>query len=166
MQIGMIVMYNGQLCKIKEACERSFFPGQPAKLYYTLSPVDRENDAMYVPADQAAEKCRPVLSKAEIQLMHREIGMDGKILPWIEDRQTRAKEYGQILKDGDPAQILLLIRCLLEKKTELAASKKKLTATDEKLLSTAEKMIDDEFAYVLDMNREDLVDFFEDNTEQ
>ncbi|MBQ8382329.1 MAG: hypothetical protein IJX47_03890 [Clostridia bacterium] len=164
MQIGMIVMYNGQLCKIKEACERSFFPGQPAKLYYTLSPVDREEDALYVPADQAAEKCRPVLSRAEIELMRREA--DGKTLPWIEDRQVRLKEYGQILKDGDPAQILLLIRCLLEKKTELVASKKKLTATDEKLLATAEKMIDDEFAYVLDMNREELAEFFEENTNE
>ena len=162
MQIGTIVMYNGQLCKIKEATERSFFPGKPAKLYYTLSPVDREEDALYVPADQAAEKCRPVLSKAEIELMRRET--DGKTLPWIEDRQMRNKEFTQILKDGDPSQILLLIRCLLEKKAELAAAKKKLTATDEKLLSAAEKMIDSEFAYVLDTNREGLAEYFEENT--
>ena len=86
---------------------------------------------------------------------------DGQTLPWIEDRIQRAKEYGQILKDGDPAQILLLIRCLLEKKNQLAVSKKKLTTTDEKLLSAAEKMIDDEFAYVLNMNREELAEFFE-----
>ncbi len=163
MQIGMIVMYNGQLCKIKEARERSFFPGQPVKLYYTLAPVDRAEDALYVPADQAVEKCRPILSRAEIELMR--CRADGKNLSWIEDRQVRAKEYGQILKDGDPSQILLLIRCLLEKKTELATSKKKLTATDEKLLSTAEKMIDNEFAYVLDMDREELAAFFEKNTE-
>lgn len=162
MQIGMIVMYNGQLCKVKEAADRSFFPGQPAKLYYTLSPVEREEDALYVPAEQAAEKCRPVLSKAEIELMRYEA--DGQALPWIEDRIQRAKEYGQILKDGDPARILMLIRRLLEKKTQLAASKKKLTATDEKLLSSAEKMIDEEFAYVLQMNREELVDFFQANT--
>ncbi len=162
MQIGTIVMYNGQLCKIKEAVERSFFPGKPAKLYYTLTPVDREEDALYVPADQAAEKCRPVLSKAEIELMRRDA--DGKSIEWIEDRVLRAKEYGQILKDGNPAQILLLIRCLLEKKTKLAASKKKLSATDEKLLSTAEKMIDSEFAYVLDIDREGLAEYFEENT--
>lgn len=162
MQIGTIVMYNGQLCKIKEAVERSFFPGKPAKLYYTLTPVDREEDALYVPADQAAEKCRPVLSKAEIELMRRDA--DGKSIEWIEDRLLRAKEYGQILKDGNPAQILLLIRCLLEKKTKLAASKKKLSATDEKLLSTAEKMIDSEFAYVLDIDREGLAEYFEENT--
>ena len=151
MQIGTIVMYNGQLCKIKEAAERSFFFGQPAKLYYTLSPVEREEDALYVPAEQAAEKCRPILSKAEIE---------------FEDRVLRGKEYGQILKDGDPSRIILLIRCLLEKKTELAASKKKLTATDEKLLFAAEKMIDDEFAYVLDMNREELAEYFELETNQ
>lgn len=162
MQIGMIVMYNGQLCKIKEASERSFFPGKPAKLYYTLSPVEREEDALYVPAEQAAEKCRSVLSKAEIELMRREA--DGKTLPWIEDRQVRSKEYSQILKDGDPSQILLLIRCLLEKKAELAIAKKKLTATDEKLLSAAEKMIDSEFAYVLDTDREGLAEYFEENT--
>lgn len=164
MQIGTIVMYNGQLFKIKEAAERSFFFGQPAKLYYTLSPVEREEDALYVPAEQAAEKCRPILSKAEIELMRREAG--GQTLPWIEDRVLRGKEYGQILKDGDPSRIILLIRCLLEKKTELAASKKKLTATDEKLLFAAEKMIDDEFAYVLDMNREELAEYFELETNQ
>jgi CarD family transcriptional regulator len=155
-------MYNGQLCKIKEACERSFFPGQPAKLYYTLSPIDREEDFHYVPAAQAKEKCRPVLSKAEIELMRHEI--DGQSIEWIEDRAQRAKAYGQILKEGDPARILMLIRSLLEKKTQLTASKKKLTSTDEELLSTAEKMIDEEFAYVLQMNREELTDFFQANT--
>ena len=164
MQIGTIVMYNGQLCKIKEAVERSFFPGQPAKLYYTLSPVERKEDALYVPAEQAAEKCRPVLSKAEIELMRRDA--EGQTLPWIEDRIQRAKEYGQILKDGDPVRIILLIRCLLEKKTQLAASKKKLTATDEKLLSAAEKLIDDEFAYVLNMNRDELTEYFEPQSNQ
>ena len=159
MQIGTIVMYNGQLCKIKEAVERSFFPGQPAKLYYTLSPTEREEDYHYVPATQAKEKCRPVLSKAEIELMRREA--QGKAIDWIEDRTQRAKEYGQILRDGDPAQILMLIRCLLEKKTQLATIKKKLTTTDETLLVNAEKMIDNEFAYVLHMNREELADYFD-----
>ncbi|MGM9647037.1 MAG: hypothetical protein ACI3YH_02765 [Eubacteriales bacterium] len=160
-QIGMIVMYGAELCKITDECERSFFTGQPARRYLTLTPVNRAGDAAYLPADQAEAKLRPVLSKNEIELLR--LQTDDQTLPWIEDRQVRAKEYGQILKDGDPAQILLLIRCLLEKKTELAAVKKKLTATDEKYLAVAEKMIDNEFTYVLNVNRDELAEFFEEN---
>lgn len=151
-------MYNGQLCKIMEAVERTFFPGQPAKLYYTLSPVDREGDALYIPAEQVAEKCRPLLSKTEIDLMRGKA--DQKVLPWIDDRQMRNKEYSQILRDGDPQCLVLLIRCLLQKKTELAMKKKKLTATDEKILASAEKRIDEEFSYVLQLSHDELIDYF------
>ncbi len=161
MEIGTMVMYNGQLCKIRELSERSFFPGQPPKLYYTLSPAERDEDSLYVPQAQAKEKFRPVLSKGEIELMRRQT--DGKQLAWIDDRQLRNKEFTLILKDGDPGQILLLIRCLLEKKTQLAAAKKKMTATDEKLLAIAEKMIDDEFSYVLDVDKNDLTGYFAGN---
>lgn len=159
-QVGMIVMYGTQLCKITEMEERSFFSGQTPRLYYTLAPVDREADAAYVPADQAQTKLRPVLSKSEIELLRKETNESA--LAWIEDRQVRNREYTQILHSGDPAQILLLIRCLLTKKAEYAASKKKLTASDEKLLSTAEKMIDEEFSYVLDIEKESLSDYFRD----
>ncbi len=163
MEIGTMVMYNGQLCKIREFSERSFFPGQPPKLYYTLSPADREEDFLYVPQTQAEEKFRPVLSKNEIDLMRQET--DGKALEWIEDRQLRNKEFSQILKDGDPGQILLLIRCLLRQKTKLAECRKKLTATDERLLAAAERAIDNEFSYVLDVNKDELTDYFAGNEE-
>lgn len=159
-QVGMIVMYGAQLCKITEMEERSFFSGQTPRLYYTLSPVDRQADAAYVPAEQAAVKLRPILSKGEIELLRNET--DGRELAWIEDRQVRNREYSQILHDGDPAQILMLIRCLLTKKAEFASSKKKMTASDEKLLATAEKMIDDEFSYVLDIEKGSLSDYFRD----
>lgn len=158
MQIGTIVMYNGQLCRIKEAVERTFFAGQSPKLYYTLSPVDREEDALYLPADQAEEKCRPLLTKGEIELMRSQT--EGKALPWIEDRIVRSREYMNILREGDPEQLVMLIRCLLQRKTELAMKKKKLTATDEKILASAEKRIDEEFSYVLNLSHDELLNYF------
>lgn len=158
MKIGTIVMYNGQLCKVTEVSERSFFSGQSATLYYTLTPVDRENDSFYITAKQAAEKCRPLLSEGEIEIMR--VHTQGKSIPWIEERHERSRRFMEILQEGNPEQLILLIRCLVEQKARLASIKKKLTSTDEKILCAAEKRIDEEFSYVLKLSHEELISYF------
>ena len=158
MKIGTIVMYNGQLCKIMEVSERSFFSGQVPTLYYTIAPVDREEDSFYVTAKQAMEKCRPLLTEREIEIMR--VHTAGKSLPWIGERYERSRYFTEILQKGDPEQLILLIRCLLDRKAYLASIKKKLTSTDEKILSIAEKRIDEEFSYVLKLPHGELMEYF------
>lgn len=153
-----IVMYGADLCKIEAIREQSFFPGQPARLYYILQPVARPDSTVYVPCDQGDSKLRPVLTAKEIDALRARA--DSKTLDWIEDRQQRSRTYTQILRQGDPEQLLLLVRCLLTKKAELLAAGKKFSASDEKILVAAEKMVDDEYSFVLDIKKEDLHGYF------
>lgn len=154
-----MVMYGADLCKVEAIEAQSFFPGQPSRLYYILRPVSHADSTIYLPCDQGERKLRPVMTAGEISELRERT--DGKTLEWIEDRQLRSRVYSQILQQGEPEQILLLIRCLKEKKEALLAAQKKFSVSDEKLLSAAEKMVDEEYAYVLDMNKDELPDFFE-----
>lgn len=142
-----IVMYGADLCKIEAIEEQSFFPGQAARPYYILRPIAKSESTVYLPCDQGERKLRPVMTAGEITDLRSRT--DGKRLEWIEDRQLRNRAYTQILQQGDPEQILLLIHCLSSKKEELTAAGKKLSASDEKILASAEKMVDDEFSYVM-----------------
>lgn len=153
-----IVMYGADLCRIDAVEELSFFAGQSPRPYYILRPISRPESTSYVPCDQGERKLRRVLTSQQIAALRTQT--DGKALEWIEDRQLRSRTYTQILQQSDPEQILLLIRCLLAKKTELLAKQKKFSASDEKILVAAEKMIDDEFAYALDIDKEELPEFF------
>lgn len=154
-----IVMYGADLCRIEAIKEQSFFPGQPLRPYYILRPLSRGDSTVYVPCDQGDSKLRRVLSAKEIAALRERT--DGKTLEWIEDRQLRSRTYTAILRQGDPEQILLLIRCLLTKKAELLAAQKKFSASDEKLLADAEKMVDDEFSFALDIDKAELPEYFE-----
>lgn len=153
-----IVMYGADLCKIEAIRDQSFFPGQPARPYYILHPVSRPDSTIYIPCDQGESKLRSVMTEKQITDLRSHT--DGKALSWIEDRQLRNKTYTQILQHGDPEQILLLIKCLLAKKSELLSKQKKFSASDEKILAAAEKMVDEEFSFVLDIDKESLPDFF------
>lgn len=153
-----IVMYGADLCKIEAIEEQSFFPGQAARPYYILRPIVRSESTVYLPCDQGERKLRPLLSAGEIDALKSRT--DGRALEWIEDRRLRERAYSQLLQQGDPEQVLLLIRCLRSKRDDLQSKQKKLPSSDEKLLATAEKMVDEEFSYVLDIKKEDLHGYF------
>lgn len=153
-----IVMYGADICKIESIEEMSFFSGQPSRQYYILHPLSHPDSTVYVPCDQGERKLRPLLSAGEIDALKSRT--DGRALEWIEDRRLRERAYSQLLQQGDPEQILLLIHCLISKRDELTAAGKKLSASDERLLAAAEKTVDEEFCYVLDVSKEDLLDYF------
>lgn len=142
-----IVMYGADLCKIEAIEEQSFFPGQEARPYYILRPIAKSESTVYLPCDQGERKLRAVMTVSQITDLRERT--EGKRLEWIADRQLRTRAYTQILQQGNPEQIMLLIHCLRDQKEELNAAGKKLSASDEKILVTAEKMVDDEFSYVM-----------------
>lgn len=142
-----IVMYGADLCRIEAIEEQSFFPGQAARPYYVLRPIAKGESTVYLPCDQGERKLRAVMSVSQITDLREKT--DGKRLEWIADRQLRARAYTQILQQGDPEQILLLIHCLQSHKDELTAAGKRFSASDEKILVAAEKMVGDEFSYVM-----------------
>lgn len=154
-----IVMYGADLCKIEAVKEQSFFPGQQPRPYYILHPLSNRESTVYVPCNQGEAKLRAVMTAGEITALRKRVG--DKMLKWIENRQLRSRAYTEILQSGDPEQLIPLIRCLLHKKAELIAQHKKLSVSDEKILTAAEKVIDEEFSFALDIEKENLPEFFE-----
>ena len=66
-----------------------------------------------------------------------------------------------IIRDGNKQEIIRLIKTLYLRRKEVAKSEKKLRSSDENHLNTAENMLFEEFAYALDIDKSEVVDYIE-----
>lgn len=154
---GDTVIYgvNG-VCAVDELRHEAPMEGAEARLYYILRPLEGRGMTISVPADcdRLTAKLRPVLSRAEIDGLLasvREEAMD-----WIDDRHERADRLRVILSGGVHKELLMLIRCIYERRIQLAACGKKLNSSDEDTLKNAERLVREEFAYSLAIDPSDV----------
>ena len=82
--------------------------------------------------------------------------MQNESLDWIEDDAERKEQYGAILHSGDRKALALLIRTLYLHRQALKASGRKFHAADEQILERAQKLLHEEFAYVLNIQPEEV----------
>lgn len=152
-----VVYGSSGICKIEDIQTKSI--ARENRRYYVLKPVYESASTLYVPVDNEhlQEKMRHVLSKAEIDKLLSLIG--DNTIEWIEDDRQRTEEFGCILAKGIQVDLLVLIKCLYRKKSELSDSGRKFKASDEKMLFAAEKMVNEEFAYVLGISKENVSDY-------
>lgn len=152
-----VVYGSSGICKIEDIQKKSF--AKENRTYYVLKPVYESASTLYVPVDNEhlQEKMRHVLSKEEIDTL---LGMIGEnTIEWVEDDRQRAEEFSCILAEGMRVELLDLMKCLYRKKDEFISDGRKFKAADEKMLFTAEKMVNEEFAYVLGINKENVSDY-------
>ena len=71
----------------------------------------------------------------------------------------RAQTFNQLIEGGNRADILWIILALTDYRAELATKRRKLYSSDEKLLATALRIIKDEFAFVLGIDREEVIPY-------
>ena len=76
---------------------------------------------------------------------------------WIEHTNTRKESFSQIISNGTSEQLLRLIKTLYLQQQEQNDNGKKLHITDERFLKDAEKMLYGEFAYVLNMEYDQVL---------
>jgi len=129
------------------------------KMYYVLKPINSKNSTVYVPGDnkQLLSKMRNTASKREINsLIDSMSAIEAK---WIGDERERRFSYKNILAAGDPAALIGMIKTLCQQKKELEAKGKHLHIVDERILRAAEQCLYDEWQYVLDMDRDDLISY-------
>ena len=155
-KIGDNVIYkNNGICEICDIREMSF-AGAEKKPYYVLKPVYSLGSHTYVPADlpELAQYMHTLLDKEEI---HRAIDTYSDFeLSWNDDTKTRAEYFNSLILSFDRRAILAVAIKLSEYKTKLDGKRKKMYASDAKILSLAEKMIKDEFAFVLEIKRDEV----------
>ncbi|MBE5817229.1 MAG: hypothetical protein E7315_05925 [Clostridiales bacterium] len=130
------------------------------RLYYVLTEVNSPTDlVIYVPydADSLVSKMRKVLTKHQIEQIISSVEHTDDI--WINDHKQRASQYEKILKEGNKENVLRVAKALALKKHALKSEKKKLSMTDERILSLAEEMLKDEFSFVLNIDKSDVVPY-------
>lgn len=158
--IGDMVTYGAfGICKVT-AIEKRDLTGEEQE-YYILKHINSEKNIFYVPTnnDTALSKMHPICSKAEVDELISH--MNSEKLIWIDNDIKRKEEYSRIIKNADKHEIIRLIKTLFLRRKELAESGKKLRSTDENYLSLAENMLFEEFAFALDIDRSEVVEYIE-----
>ena len=127
--------------------------------YYILKPQGNEGATLFVPTDneELLSKMRAILSKKEIlDIIH---SLPGDEIPWEEDNKVRGEYYNEVFDRGDRRELLLLIKALYTHKKVRKEEGKKLWTIDENAMKHAESLVYEEFATVLGIKPEEVVDF-------
>lgn len=127
--------------------------------YYVLKPAGDNKSAIYVPVgnENLESKMKRILSAAEINELIGVIPDEKEI--WIENEIERKAAYSDIIKSNDRHAMIGIIKTLYLRKEALKAEKKKLRQSDERFLNEAENILYDEFSYVLNITKEQVVPF-------
>ncbi len=161
-KIGDFALYSPRgICKIKDIVTQ----GNNNEKFYVLQPVNSTHAfTIYVPANNSEAKLKWLVSVEEINALIAD-ATKSKIT-WIDDDKKRQLAFRKILISGDRLQLLSLIRLLYQKQQEMRKQNKKLHITDEKAFKDAEMLVYDEFAFVLNIKRESVIEFIASNIEQ
>lgn len=155
--VGDYVMYAGNgICRIDDI-RRERFSGLEERLYYVMSSVYDSGAKFYLPVgmDDIERRIRPLLSEVEIWAIIDETEDIGS--RWIENDDSRMAAFEQVLRGGEIAEILWLVKILNLHKIEMRESGRKFRSCDEKVLAHAERVITEEFAFVLGLRRESVI---------
>lgn len=133
--------------------------------YYILQPVHDKNETVFVPCNspELTAKMRRIMTKEEIDTALSDAR--GKTMTWIDDRNARAEYFRQIITNGSQSDMLLVASCIYQNKKRRESCGKKLCSSDEHILQSLEKLIEDEFAYSLQLNGEQVEEYIRDRLE-
>lgn len=157
-KIGDTVIYrNDGVCTIAEITVRMFKEKETE--YYVLNPVHNENAEIFVPKGNPdlVSKMRKVLTKEQIMDIIEAMPQENSI--WINNESERKEKYREILNLGDRKELVRLIKTLYIHKQNQKQCGRKLHLADEKFLRDAEKILYDEFAFVLEIKPDEVIDF-------
>lgn len=157
-QLNDTVLYGTQsICTVTEICQKKI--GGEMIPYYLLSPVFDSKSTIYVPCknEKLTAKMRRVLSKTEILNLIQCISNEETA--WIDNDTERKETFAGIIQSGDRISIARLIRTLYAHKLKQKAAGKKFHSSDEVLLDRAQKLLHEEFAYVLDLQPQEIPPF-------
>lgn len=156
--VGTTVIYKNEgVCRITEITERRFRDKNIE--YYVLKPVHKDDSEIYVPKNnkELLGKMRKILSREEILEIIKTMPNEESI--WIADENERKEYYREILIRGDRTELVRLIKTLYLHKQNQKKTGKKLHIADEKFLKDAEHLLYDEFAFVLNIAKDEVLPF-------
>jgi CarD family transcriptional regulator len=151
-----IVYGTNGICHIEDIQPMSFDRKKDSDLYYILRPLSNPASTVFVPLknENLTSKMRDVMTKEQIHELLED--MKGKELPWEQNRRFRSETFHEILTKGVQEELLLMVQCIYMRKKQLTEDGKKLPTTDSNTLKAAEKLVEEEFAYVLNIAKEEV----------
>lgn len=159
--INDVVVYGLHgVCRITEIEEKEF--AGETHLYYTMHPVFKDRSTFFVPVNN--EKVRDLLTPEEIKKLVYTIPQQEIIEVQIE--KQRKETYKKIIESGDRAEIFRLLKTLCIRLEEQQKAGKKPHLIDERFLKEAETVLFDEFAFVLNIERESVSDYIKTELEK
>lgn len=128
-----------------------------ATQYYVIRPIYDKNSVIFAPVGKSENKMRKILSAEQVYELINSIESTGNL--WIENEVERKEKFSELIKKGDRAELVALVRTLYLKREEQQKSGKKLHIADQKAMDSAEKLLYEEFAFVLDIELDQVVPF-------
>lgn len=162
-EVGEHVVYcSKEICLINNIVKKCF-DGINEEDYFQLIPINTRNSSYYIPCKNCELKIRPLLTKEEIYKLIDE--MPEASTEWCDDRQARKNLFNSILKGDDYHEKINMMHALYVKREDQISIGKKLLASDERAMNEAEHIINQEFAFVLDINEDEVDDFIKERLE-
>jgi CarD family transcriptional regulator len=157
LKIGDYVHYGAHgVCRICEREARAF--GCSGKDYFLLKPVSDERIQLYLPVDAEPDKVklRQVLSAEDIYCLVDE-EQESKV-SWIVDSKLRREVGNETLRSGDTIRLMRMLKAIHAHEQNLPSGKN-LPMSDLELMRSAEKQLYNEFCFVLDIRKEQVLPF-------
>lgn len=154
-----IVHKRNGVCLIEDIITEKLI-GKQLNEYYVLSSVYDKNTKIFIPiGSQLEEGLERVPSREEVNGYIEESKTIE--IEWLSNGKERAKQFDKIVKDGNRAEILWLIKTIREYRDKLDRFNKKMKSNDQRYLTMSENMIMGEFAFALGINRSDVFEYIE-----
>lgn len=153
-----VVYATTGVCQVLDIKKEQFLNDEPRD-YYSLSPIFSENTIVKLCVDQAADCLRNLHSKEEIARIIKE--MPDRTPLWIDDERERSRIYRTLLKTGKCNDLITLINSIYCHKNNVTSTAKKYNKNDDDLMKRAENLLNEEFAFVLGMDPEEVTDYIQ-----
>lgn len=157
-QIDDVVVYGLHgVCRITEIEEKEF--AGESHLYYTMHPVFNNRSTFFVPVDneKSKKKVRTLLSSNEIKELIHTMPQQEEIK--VANEKQRKETYKTIIESGDRGEIMRLVKTLYERREAQQKAGKKQHLVDERFMKEAETVLYDEFAFVLNIERDSVIEY-------
>lgn len=146
--VNEYVVYGSEgVCMVEGIGHPAIAGLDPAKEYYTLSPVSRVG-RIYTPIDSAI-KMRKALTAEEAQKIIDSIENVSSSLDVPKDSKQAMLYYKQLIGSYDCLKLISIIKYVFLKQREFLLAKKNVPAIDMRYLKIAEDMLYGEFGFAL-----------------
>lgn len=163
--VGEYVLYKTTgICRITDIRTENF-RDEGDRVYYILTPVNDPYSSVFIPTDSVAlgESIKRVPTVEEVEKMIEDSLSVSYVYP--ADIKEKAALFDKIIHSGNRAEILWMAKNLALRKRETESQKKKFHVADTRYLSLAEKIITEDFAFVLEIDKSEVISYIIEKTE-